>query len=390
MEIKFGLISADSHCGFDRDAFTSRMSARKWGERIPQVREVEEDGRKVDRWCVYGKARGDNVGNCPALMGDPFPTYPQHWEDVPALGFDPVQRLKALDADGIDAEVLFPNPPGGTFFEFDDPEFELDVVRAYNDSLAEWTTVSDRYFPVTIIPFLSDPMTIRREIERATEAGHRGINLQGETPGSLPHLADPYWDPVWDACQSLEVPVHFHGSCGVMAGRSTRFWSGYSPRQAHSAMTSTSATTPAQIIPHLVFGGITERFPRLKFVFAEAGIGGLNYILAACDHEWECRHLWTEGLSTRPSEAVRRQMFTNFWFETEGIKLRHDIGIDNLMWESDFPHVASFYPRSWEAMEHVLDGVSAEDRRKLLYENAMRVYRMEAVVREAAPMEAHA
>ena len=390
MEIKFGLISADSHCGFDRDAFTSRMSARKWGERIPQVREVEEDGRKVDRWCVYGKARGDNVGNCPALMGDPFPTYPQHWEDVPALGFDPVQRLKALDADGIDAEVLFPNPPGGTFFELDDPEFELDVVRAYNDSLAEWTTVSDRYFPVTIIPFLSDPVTIRREIERATAAGHRGINLQGETPDALPHLTDPYWDPVWDACQSLEVPVHFHGSCGVMAGRSTRFWSGYSPRQGHSAMTSTSATTPAQIIPHLVFAGITERFPRLKFVFAEAGIGGLNYILAACDHEWECRHLWTEGLSTRPSEAVRRQMFTNFWFETEGIKLRHDIGIDNLMWESDFPHVASFYPRSWQAVEHVLDGVSAEDRRKLLYENAMRVYRMEAVVREAALMEAHA
>jgi predicted TIM-barrel fold metal-dependent hydrolase len=358
MEIKFGLISADSHCGFDRDAFTSRMSADKWGERIPQVKEVEEDGRKVHRWCVYGKPRGDNVGNCPALMGDPFPTYPQRWEDVPALGYDPHQRLKALDEDGIGAEVLFPNPPGGTFFELDDPEFELDVVRAYNDALAEWTRVSDRYFPVTIIPFLSDPMTIRREIERATTAGHRGINLQGETPGSLPHLTDPYWDPVWDACQSLEVPVHFHGSCGVMAGRSTRFWSGYSPRQAHSAMTSTSATTPAQIIPHLVFAGITERFPRLKFVFAEAGIGGLNYILAACDHEWECRHLWTEGLSTRPSEAVRRQMFTNFWFETEGIKLRHDIGIDNLMWESDFPHVASFYPRSWEAVEHVLEGVS--------------------------------
>ena len=112
MEIKFGLISADSHCGFDRDAFTSRMSADKWGQRIPQVKEVEEDGRKVHRWCVYGKPRGDNVGNCPALMGDPFPTYPQRWEDVPALGYDPHQRLKALDEDGIDAEVLFPNPSG--------------------------------------------------------------------------------------------------------------------------------------------------------------------------------------------------------------------------------------------------------------------------------------
>jgi len=390
MEIKFGLISADSHCGFDRDAFTSRMPAARWGERIPQVVEVDDGGSKVHRWRVYGEPRGDNVGNCPALMGDPFPTYPQRWEDVPRAGYDPGERLKALDADGIDAEVLYPNPPGGTFYEFDDAAFELDAVRAYNDALAQWTTVSDRYFPVSVVPYLSDPLTIRREIERATAAGHRGINLQGETPGRLPHLADPHWDPVWDVCQELGVPVHFHGSCGVKAGWSTRFWSGYSPRQAHSAMTSTSAVTPAQIIPHLVFAGITERFPRLKFVFAEAGIGGLNYILAACDHEWERRRLWTEGLNTRPSEAVRRQMFTNFWFEAEGIKLRHDIGIDNIMWESDFPHVASFYPRSWQAVEHVLEGVPARDRRKLLYENAARVYGMDAVVRDEAAREARA
>ncbi len=122
---------------------------------------------------------------------------------------------------------------------------------------------------------------------------------------------------------------------------------------------------------------MTERFPNLKVVFAEAGIGGLNYVLAACDHEWECRHLWTEGLPTRPSEAVRRQMFVNFWFEAEGIKLRQDIGIDNIMWEADFPHVASYYPNSWDAVERVLDGVSQEDRRKLLYANAINVYKLD-------------
>jgi predicted TIM-barrel fold metal-dependent hydrolase len=113
-------------------------------------------------------------------------------------------------------------------------------------------------------------------------------------------------------------------------------------------------------------------------VFAEAGIGGLNYVLAACDHEWERRHLWTEGIATRPSETVRRQMYVNFWFEAEGIKLRHHIGIDNIMWESDFPHVASFYPRSWESIERVVNGVPPEDRRKLLYENALRVYEIRA------------
>ena len=84
---------------------------------------------------------------------------------------------------------------------------------------------------------------------------------------------------------------------------------------------------------------------------------------------------------TRPSEIVRRQMYVNFWFEAEGIKLSHDIGIDNIMWESDFPHVASYYPHSWQEVERVLQGVPEEDRRKMQYENAVRVYKIDATCR---------
>jgi predicted TIM-barrel fold metal-dependent hydrolase len=225
---------------------------------------------------------------------------------------------------------------------------------------------------------LSDPKNVAREIERAVLNGHRGVNVTGKMPKGLPHLAAPHWYPLWNICQQLNVPIHFHGSAGLSAGASAKKWSGYTPRQAHSASTSTSSVTPAQIVPQLIFSGVMEQFPRLKCVFAEAGIGGLNYVLAACDHEWECRHLWTEGITTRPSETVRRQMYVNFWFEAEGIKLRHDIGIDNIMWEADFPHVASYYPHSWESIEHVLQGVAPDDRRKLLYENALRVYQIEA------------
>jgi predicted TIM-barrel fold metal-dependent hydrolase len=382
MDLTFGLISADSHAAFDPETYTSRMSVKKWGDLIPRVVQVKENGSIVDRWSIYSKVSDNDVCNCPALMGEPFPTFPKRWEEVPATAYDPRERLKALDQDGIDAEVLFPNPPGGTFFEYGDREFELDVVRAYNDALTDWARVSDRYLPLAIIAYLSEPQTIAREIERAASGGHRGINCLGEMPAPLPHLTDPYWYPVWNVCQELDLPVHIHGSAGVRAGASVRKWSGYTPRQAHSAMTATSAVTPAQVVPHLIFSGLTEKFPRLKIVFAEAGIGGLNYVLAACDHEWELRRLWTEGLTTRPSEAVRRQIYVNFWFEAEGIKLRHDIGIDNIMWESDFPHVASYYPRSWHEVNRVLDGVPAQDRRKLLYENAIRLYRINASLPE--------
>jgi uncharacterized protein len=377
VELKYGLISADSHVAFERDAFVARMSRGKWGDRVPHVASLEQDGQVIDGWAVYDRPPEGQVCNCPAVMGDPFPTWPMRWEEVPATAYDPRQRLKALDIDRVDLEVLFPNPPGALYYGFGDAEFELDTVRAYNDILSEWAAVSARYLPLAAVPWLQPPGIIAHEIERAVEAGHRGVNVMGKMPKGLPHMADACWDPIWAVCQELGVPIHFHGSAGLTSGTSIKFWKGYTERQAHSAMTSSSAVTPAQIIPQLIFSGVTERFPNLKIVFAEAGIGGLNYVLAACDHEWENRHLWTEGITTRPSDIVRRQMFVNFWFEAEGIKLRHDIGIDNLMWESDFPHVASYYPRSWDAVERVLDGVPAEDRNKLLYENALRIYGVE-------------
>ncbi len=386
MEIKHGLISADSHVALDRDAFTKRMSAAKWGDKIPQVVEIDFEGRKVEKWTTYGRATGaegpgvSGVCNCPAVMGDPFPTYPQRWEEVPKLAIDPIERLKALDIDGVDAEVLFPNNPGPNFVGPKDPEFELDAVRAYNDALAEWRQASDRYIPLALVPYLSGPEVIVREIERAVEMGHRGVNLLGQLPEGLPHLADPHWYPMWEVLQSLGVPAHIHGSAGLRPSASLPRWEGYSQRALHSASTTPSSVTPGQVIPHLIFSGILERFPGLKVVFAEAGIGGLNYVIAACDHEWETRHLWTEGLFTRPSELVRRQIFVNFWFESGGIQLRHNIGIDNLMWESDFPHVASYYPRSRDEVERVLAGIPEEDRRKLCYENAIRVYGIDAKV----------
>jgi predicted TIM-barrel fold metal-dependent hydrolase len=380
VEIKYGLISADSHAAFARDDFTSRMSVKKWGDRIPHVAPYDKNGETLDGWQIYDSPSGGQVCNCPAAMGEPFPHWPKRWEEVPNLVYNPRERLKALDTDRVDAEVLFPNPPGGAYYQYKDPDFEFDVVRAYNDTLSDWVRVSDRYLPLAILPHLQTPAVIAREIERAVENGHKGVNVPGQMPAGLPHLADPYWYPVWDTCEKMGIALHFHAMAGLQSAASTKAWDGYSPRQAHAAMTSTGALAPTQIIPQLIFSGVTERFPALKCVFAEAGLGGVNYLLATCDHEWETRHLWTEGLKSRPSEILRRQMYMNFWFEAEGIKLRHEIGVDNIMWEADFPHVAAYYPNSWDAIERVLEGVPPDERRKLLYENALRVYQIDVTV----------
>ena len=136
MQIQHGLISADSHVVTEPNAFLSRMSKTKFGERIPQIKEFENKGAAVERWYVNGRPlRTRGVCNCPAVMGDPNRNlYPQRWDEVPAKAYVPTERLKALDADGVDAEVLFPNDPS-SFHQYNDAEFELACVQAYNDSL---------------------------------------------------------------------------------------------------------------------------------------------------------------------------------------------------------------------------------------------------------------
>jgi predicted TIM-barrel fold metal-dependent hydrolase len=379
MEIKFGLISSDSHGQLDKDAYTSRMSEQKWGERIPHLVEVREDkfSFPVERWMVNGEIQGGNVCNCPTAMKQRS-YYPQRWEEVPLEVYDPARRLEALDRDRVDAEVLFPNGPGGTFF-YGDPEFELDCVRAYNDALAEFCRVSDRFIPLAAVPYMSSIETIVGEVERAVQTGHMGINILADPSVAVPglkNLSDSFWQPLWNLCQEMGVGIHLHASAGLAGKLSLPQWKGYTRRQSHCVSTLRNFCTATQFVPYLIFSGMLDKFPRLNWVFAETGLGWVSSVLEACDCEWEKRHLWTEGILTRPSELFRRQIYVDFWFETVGIQLRDCIGVDNILWESDFPHITSTYPNSWNAVEHSLAGVSAADREKVLFRNAARLYRL--------------
>ena len=387
MEIKYGLISCDSHAQPDKDAFTSRMSKAKWGDAIPHLAETTDKAhmavafdRPVQRWLVNGQVVGNRgVVNCPTVMADPMRKYfPQHWDEVPSYVYNPADRLSALDQDGVDGEVLFPNDPvqSGTFFQ-GSAEFELDCVRAYNDTLAEWREVSDRYVPLAVIPYMSGIDVTVAEVQRAVHKGHRGIvmlvepsqNLEG-----LKHFNDPYWDPLWAACQDLDVPIHWHASGGLRL--SMPRWSGYTSNQEQAVGPSGGFSVQAQFIPNIIFSDVLDRYQRSKWVCADTGLGWVNYILDGCDHEWERRHLWTEGILTRPSELFRRQIYVDFWYEEAGIRQRHHIGIENIMWESDYPHSTSTYPESWEFVNRTLAGVPEEEKKLLLYGNAMRVYHL--------------
>jgi predicted TIM-barrel fold metal-dependent hydrolase len=129
-----------------------------------------------------------------------------------------------------------------------------------------------------------------------------------------------------------------------------------------------------QFVSNFVLSGVADRFPGLVLVCAETGTGWLAYLMHACDRVWEREQLWREGAPTRPSEIIRRQVRATFWYEKAGIRMRDAIGVDNVMWASDYPHGTSTYPQSWDLIADVLDGVGEEDRRKLLGENVLATY----------------
>jgi len=374
MEIRFGLISADSHVVTDRNAFLDRMSKRKFGERIPQVREVETKGQKTDRWVVNGRPLGSRgVVNCPAVMGDPDRNaYPQRWDEVPAKAFVPIERLKALDADGIDAEVLFPNDPS-SFHQYNDADFELACVQAYNDRLVEeWASVSSRFIPQCLVPIAPVSATVA-EIKRAVQSGHRGVifpaapmHLRG-----VPHINSSDYDPVWATCQELDVPLCFHaGSAPDL------FQFPLSPNLAPAlAAALQSVTRPASAVfdlANILFSRILLRFSKLKVVFAESTIGWGTFFLEYADHQYEQDHC---NYELKPSEMFRRQCYLTAWYDPVKLNARH-IGAENILWATNFPMANSTWPDSQTFVTNCLKGMTDDERQQIVWENATRVYKI--------------
>ncbi len=376
MLLRHGLISADSHANLKPDAFLSRMSATRWCDRIPQVREVEQDGRSVERWVVDGRVMSIRcVANCAAVMGDPLRrTFPQRWEEVPRIAYEPLERLAALDADGVDGEVLFFNDPLDSLALpfLTDPEFEFACVQAYNDALAEWRAATDQYITLALVPYLGGGAAAAQEVRRAAGLGHRGVIMVAQpimADHRLPNVTDRAWDPLWEALQELHMPVNWHAHAGIRLLPAR--W------QSLQALRRTAAfVVQPQFVSNFLLSGIADRFPDLTLVCAETGTGWLPYVLQASDRAWEQNGFREDGQS-KPSDIARRQIRTTFWYETEGIKVRDVLGSENIMWASDYPHGTSTYPNSRASVEGVLEGVDEDAQRKLLCENVLMTYHVE-------------
>ena len=173
MGYNYRRIDVDAHIQEKADTWTSRMSKAKWGDRIPHLAEV--DGK--EQWVINGKPTG-YLTTCPAVMPDRIP--PTRWEEIPKGVYEATERMKFMDIDGVDAEVLYANVSGvsGERFTQTDPDFEEDCIRAYNDGLTEdWIGVNPKRFVALTIPPYSEMERTLGEITRCAKNGHRGVLL---------------------------------------------------------------------------------------------------------------------------------------------------------------------------------------------------------------------
>jgi predicted TIM-barrel fold metal-dependent hydrolase len=365
-------ISADDHIWEHPTTWTSRVEVR-FRDRCPQLRDIDGED-----WWVYNDEPVRKVGTGAAALIEGRGEVKRYF-DAPPGAWEPSARLAAMNADGVAAQVLFPQAAGfggGPFVSTEgDVDLRLACIRAYNDWLVEeWSSFSPRFVAQCLAPMWDVDLAVA-EVQRAHALGHRAVVwTAGPQMYGFPHFNDPYWDPFWATLRDLDMPCCLHiGS----AKKQHQVWEEFSPMRALSASSTMVINSNVNVIANLLFSGVLDRFPTLKFVSVESGLGWVPYLLETADHQYEAQHLWDEGMSMRPSEYFRSNCYVNFWFEVSGIALRHMIGVDNIMWESDFPHPTSTYPHSRKAIESSLAEVPADEQKKMVETNAARLFKID-------------
>lgn len=377
------VVDTDTHLTEPHDLWRSR-APKGWEDRVPQVREV--DGRPT--WVLEGATLG-RAGGAAVVRPDGSKALGPEFmgftiDDVHPAAFDVSRRLELMDEMGIHAQVVYPNVVGFGGQNFTDgvePELRMLCATIFNDAMAEIQEESgQRMFPMALLPWWDIDASVR-EIERCHAMGLRGVNTNSDPHNQgYPDLADRAWDPVWEACAALAMPVNFH----IGASETSISWFGTGPwpsidNERKLAMGSTLVMIGNfRTMGNLLVSGVLERHPTLQVVSVESGLGWIPFLLECLDYELaECAPNAAEHLSLTPSEYFRRQVHACYWFERGGLETGLSaLGADHIMFETDFPHPTCLYPDSLERAAETLAGVEPDVRRKVLSTNAASLYRI--------------
>jgi predicted TIM-barrel fold metal-dependent hydrolase len=366
------LISVDDHIVEPPEMFKNHLP-KKYADEAPRLVH-NPDGS--DSWQFRDVVIPNVALN--SVAGRPKEEYglePQGLDEIRPGCWQIDERIKDMNAGGIFASICFPTFPGfaGRLFATEDHEFGLALLRAYNDwHVEEWCGAYPARFIPMCLPVIWDAEACAAEVRRNADRGVHALTFS-ENPAVLgyPSFHDDYWTPLWKALVDTETVMNVHiGSSGRLAVTA--------PDAPMDVMITLQPMNIVQAAADLLWSAPIKKYPDLKIALSEGGTGWIPYFLERADRTYEMHSVWTKQDfgGKLPSEVFREHFLTCFISDHVGVQLRHQIGIDNIAWEADYPHSDSMWPGAPEQLWDVLrdHDVSETDINKMTHENAMRWY----------------
>ena len=367
------VISSDSHVFEPPDLWTDRIDA-EFRDRAPRMERIGE----VDQLVVEKDQMIAGIGlisNAGARFENPGQISAQgRFEDVHVGGYDPDQHIRDMKIDGVSGELLYPSQ-GLFYFKVADSPLMSAIFRTYNDWLAEFcATNPDRLKGVAMIN-LDDISEGVAELQRCARLGMSAAMIT-EYPQEHRRYDSAEYEPFWAAAQDLDMPVSLH-TATRREGRS-RGAGATSVRDASGR--ATKVFYPATSLCDIIFSGVFERYPRFHLAIVEFELSWVPYLLDSMDYTYVERQeeaFYRFKGDVRPSDYFRNNVYLSFQEDAVGIRLRDIIGVDRLMWGSDYPHSESTFPRSREVLSEILEGVPADEQASIVGGAAASLYGFE-------------
>jgi predicted TIM-barrel fold metal-dependent hydrolase len=378
------IVDADTHLSEPWDLWLSRAPSG-YEDRVPQVRDI--DG--LPRWVFDGSIVGPAGAVCVVdrdlqkHLGSEY-LFSKRVDEVSAAASRVPERLDLMDEQGIWAHLVYPNAVGfggqqlGTI---GDNQLRYMTAQIFNEAMSEMQSESGgRIFPMGVVPWWDRELAVK-EILRIKELGLVGVNTIADPQEfGLADLSTAHWTPMFEALEEVDLPINFH--IGASATQTSYYGSASWPSRDGDERLALGSSMiylgNARVIANFIYGGIFERHPRLQLVSVESGVGWLPFLLQALDYQlFETAPETRKILSLTPSEYFRRQCAACFWFENDLlVECIKYLGVDNCLFETDFPHPTCLYPDPVTRAMKVLDGQTDEFKRKVMGQNAARIYHL--------------
>jgi predicted TIM-barrel fold metal-dependent hydrolase len=374
------VLSSDSHVFEPPDLWQTRID-RAFRNRAPRIERIDGGDHVVVEADQILSGIG-LISNAGARFQAPETISARgRLEDVHSGGWDPDQHLKDMARDGVAGEVLYPSQ-GLFYFKVADPALMSAIFRAYNDWLAEFCRTDPARLKGVAMINLDDVREATDELERTARLGLCGAMI-AEYPAEERRYDQPEYEKFWAAAASLEMPLSLHTATrrtGKIRGAGTG-----TLRDASSR--ATKAFYPALSMCDMIFSGVFERHPRLMLAIVEFELSWAPNVITSMDYTYRERHgeaLYRFKSGMVPSEFFRRNVVLSFQEDAIGIRLRDVIGVDNMMWGSDYPHSESTFPQSRQILGTFLAGVPDDEQAKIVGGNTARIYNFD-VARLTSP-----